>query len=172
MAGGFAVAVCSWRASPTRCTCPMAILGWARARRPCCQLFQSPAHRPADSRQPAPAPAHVSRPAAVLSRPCHIDQIQTVYNVGVVASPVAGCVPHHRCRGLGVQNIWAGRRFFVSNSVSVSLSSTHVAISNTLWRTSFCSLPSSCLSSRCVCNKQSNAPSGTVITHYEPPCET
>lgn len=75
-----------------------------RARRPCCQLSQSPAHRPADSR-PAPAPAPESRPAAVLSRPCHIDQIQTVYNVGVVALPVPGCVPHHRWLPLNCQTL-------------------------------------------------------------------
>lgn len=90
----------------------MAIQVIARARRPCCQLFQSPAHLPADSR-PAPAPAHVSRPAAVLSRPCHIDQIQTVYNVGVVALPVAGCVPHHRCVSWACKIGCLQRRYFL-----------------------------------------------------------
>lgn len=86
-------AVCNWRANPTTCTYPVAIPRIMIALRPCCQLFQNPVHRPADSR---PAPVHVSRPVVVLSRPFHIDQIQTVYNVGFVAFPAAGVVPHHR----------------------------------------------------------------------------
>lgn len=83
----------NWRESPTTCTYPAAILRIMIALRLCCQLFQNPVHRPADSR---PALVHVFRPVEVLSRPFHIDQIQTVYNVGVVASPAAGVVPHHR----------------------------------------------------------------------------
>lgn len=86
-------AVYNWRASPTTCTCPAAILRIVTAHRLCCQLFQNPVHRPADSR---PVLIRVFRPVGVLSRPSHINQIQTVYNVGFVAFPVAGVVPHHR----------------------------------------------------------------------------
>lgn len=86
-------AVYNLRGSPTTYTYLVAIPRIMKALRLCCQLFQNLVRRPADSR---PAPIHEFRRVKVLSRPFHINQIQTVCNVGVVAFPTTGVVPHHR----------------------------------------------------------------------------